>query len=193
MPTSVLNPPPISVPMTTRRHVWVWPSRIRVVAPAPGRRIDCAAWLHISAGVGFALPREGGHDRGSCRLTGCYGRPVRRLPGRRAQRHAREARGASTVPTPKSRQSTSPKTASNYVKKGKTCKAQHSQKKLVLRAWLACASRPMRGQASAWSPKPSTAAPHPRIGPQALPRRGSGCRRRCRKAAFQCDLPRVSW
>ena len=34
--------------------------RVGVVALAPGSRIDCAAGLHISAGVGLALPRKGG-------------------------------------------------------------------------------------------------------------------------------------
>ena len=36
----------------------------RGVALAPCSRIDCAAGLHISAGVGLAFPREGGNDCG---------------------------------------------------------------------------------------------------------------------------------
>ena len=46
------------------------------------------------------------------------------------------------------------------------------------------ASRPVRGQASAWSPNALRTAPHPGFGPQALLRRGSGCRSRRRNFFF---------
>ena len=40
---------------------------VGVVPLSPGSRIDCAAGLHISAGVGLALPRGGGN---SCDING---------------------------------------------------------------------------------------------------------------------------
>ena len=57
---------------------------------------------HATAAVRWQRPRCAVRQRlahrGSCRPTGRYGRPARRLHGRRARLHARGARRASTGP-----------------------------------------------------------------------------------------------